>query len=664
MMKKRFQCLIFYAAITSFSFCAAQNVKFGKISMEELQMTTYEKDSTASAIVLYEEMDVRYEYDSESTFKVVNSYFVRIKIVTNEGLSQADQSVVKYLGRTNAMSERLSGLSGNTYNLVNGKIEQTKLSKEHIFEEKTSESVSRTKFAFQSVKPGSVIEYKYELSSPIYWNLNDYYFQRSIPVKYSMYTLKIPEYFSFSKEIRGMEPILFDQGKEAQTMRIGGYDELNFVANVYEFTAKYLPGLKDEDYVWNVRDFMSKVTFEMQSFIIPGIIHKNYSNTWGQVDEFLLDNQSFGKQFNHKFFKDELTALFTQEMTNLEKVRAIYYMVKSRVKWNDENTFGANNPRDALKKGLGTSGEINAILISALREAGFEAYPIAMRLRPSGRIPLSHPTIDYFNYFIVAVNVDGKPVYLDAAEKYGDLNVLSPSCLSDFTRSIQTNGRSSWVDLTNISKSSGIRGIFTQFNENGELSGKVSETSSNQLGFAIRNRYSRSKDEQDFFDNIASSQNIIMSSPSIENIDQTGERVKLEYEFTKNDVVLGDDYIYFNPLIFPLYDENPFKAEDRKLPVEFSYPHDRRINVVFHIPEGYQVEELPKSTRVTMNENNDLSYQYIISENKEMRSISILLQFSLNRIIYPQKEYEALRELFLHLATSNNERVVLKKITQ
>jgi len=606
--------------------------------MEELEMTTYEKDSTASAIVLYEEMDTRYEWDTDLVFfKVVTRYFVRIKILTNEGLSEADQYIVRYLGKTNADVEHVSGLSGYTYNLVNGKIQQTKLSKEHIFEEKTSDIVSRIKFAFQSVTPGSVIEYKYQLLSPSYWRLDNYYFQRPIPVKYSKYYLKIPEYFFFSQSIGGVEPILYNGGTESQTVHMGRHS-LSFTANTHEFIAKDLPGLNSEDYVWSIRDFLSRVIFELHSIIIPGVTEKKYSNTWEKVDEQLLENKRFGKQFDYRFFTNESPALLAQKTTNTEKVRAIYYLVKSSVKWNDKNTFWVDDPKEALEKGIGPSGEINAILISSLRAAGFDAYPIAMRIRDSGRIPLSYSTIDSFNYFIVAVTVDGKPVYLDAAEKYGDLNVLSPSCLPDYARSIRGGKRSAWVDMTNISKSTGVKTIAAKFNEDGYLSGKISETGSNQVGFTMRNRYSRSKDERSFFDNLASAQNITILSPTIENIDNTGETVKLDYEFIKNDVVLGDDYIYFNPLVSPLFDENPFKAEDRKLPIEFPYSHDRRINVTFEIPEGYIVEELPKSIKIVINERNGAIYQYIITENKETRMVTVALQFLLNKIAYTLKK--------------------------
>ena len=661
-MKKTLLYRILFLAFISSAHCLAQDTKFGKVSKEELEMTVYDKDPTASAVVLHEELNVYYEYDPRTTFKLVNKYFVRIKILTNEGLDIANQTISRYVENINANSELISGLTGSTYNLVNGKVEQVKLSKEHIFEEKTSENVSRTKFAFQSVKPGSVIEYRFELLSPLYWQLKDYYFQRSIPVKYSKYSLQIPEYFSFNKETKGIEPIETSTSNKNETMYIGS-EKLNFIANIYDFVTKDLPGIRDEEYIWNKSDYFSRVTFELRSFTIPGVAYKDFSNSWEKVDELLLENSNFGKQLNIKPLED-LKIPITTEMTNLEKVRLIYNTVRSKVKWNDEKTFWIKNAKDALKKGLGTSGEINAILISTLREAGFDAYPVAMRLRSTGRIPMTHPTIDNFNYSIAAVDIDGKSVYMDASSKYGNLNIMSVDCLVDFSRSIRGENKSGWIDLTNITKNIGITNINAKFNENGEFLGKVQEVHNNQLAYSLRSIYSQSKDEQSFFDNIASIQNLEISSFSTNNIDNTNERVSIEYEFVKKDVVAGDEYIYLNPLILPIYEENPFKAEDRKLPVEFSIPFEKRYMISIDIPDGYKVEELPKSTEGAFNDKNDITYRYLISENKEIKKITLSFIFTLNRIVYFQDEYQALRDYFLFVSTNNNKQVVLKKITQ
>ena len=662
-MKKLLCGSIFLLSSVLSLFAADEKVKFGKVSKEELEMKIYENDSTAAAVVLYEEMDSRYEYDPQTFFRVVNRYFVRIKILTNEGLNQADCSIARYVGNTRQDSDVISGLSGYTYNLENGKIEKTELSKAHTFEEKTSENITRTKFAFQSVKPGSIIEYKYELTSPHYTNLQDYYFQRSIPVKYSKFHLQTPEYFKFSKDMKGHESVDLKMKRDNQTIHLNG-GMMTFTVDVHDFTVRNLPGLKEEDYVWSTRDYLSRVTFELHSFIVPGVVSRNFSQSWKRVDGQLLNSEGFGKQFNHKFFKEELSTLFTPEMTNEDKVRAIYNMVRTKVKWNDWHSLWVNNPKEALAKGIGNSAEINAILISALREAGFEAFPIAMSLRHLGRVSKTNPTIESFNYFIVAAFVDDKPIYMDVASKYGDLNVMDPSRLSDHARRIREGTEldfAAWVDLARSSKSMGVLAITAEFDENGMLAGKIQEAYTNQLAYDLSNDiFSQNKNEQEFFEKKAVALGLEIASHSMKGMEKG--RSSLEYNFAKKDVVTGNDYIYFNPLIIPLYEETPFKAEERKLPIEFSYPYEKRYSIAITIPEDYQVKELPESVKITLLEDKNAFYQYQIEEDREGNRIIASVRFALNRVIYSPVEYSMLRDFFLHLTTSNTSQIVLEKI--
>lgn len=294
-------------SISLMPYCVGQQVKvkFGDVSEEELKMTVYEKDPDASAVVLYEEKSTHYDYVNNVGMIVKTHYFVRIKILTNDGLKYADHFIKYYVGKTRTNSDVLSGLSGNTYNLADGKIEKTKLSKEGIFEEKISEYVMRTKFAFPAVQPGSIIEYKYDLASPRDGYLEDCVFQRSIPVKYSKYELLVPEYYSFTKETKGYYPFKKVSQEKRNKSFIIGAEQLNYTADEYVFEVEELPAMKDEDYVWCTNDYKTRITFELRSFIIPGHYYKEFSNSW----------------------------------ENVNKVSAVYQWVRSKVKWNDENTF-------------------------------------------------------------------------------------------------------------------------------------------------------------------------------------------------------------------------------------------------------------------------------------------------------------------------------------
>ena len=62
------------------------NRKFGKPTMEELNMAVYEPDSSATAVILCKLTDVSYKWGIES-FRLVSEYKVKIKVLKPEGTS-------------------------------------------------------------------------------------------------------------------------------------------------------------------------------------------------------------------------------------------------------------------------------------------------------------------------------------------------------------------------------------------------------------------------------------------------------------------------------------------------------------------------------------------------------------------------------------------------
>ena len=101
-----------------------------------------------------------------------------------------------------------------TYNLVNGKIEKTKLNGDGEFKDNVNKFWSIKKITMPNVKEGSIIEYKYTIKSPFFSNLQDWKFQQTIPVDYSEYKTIIPEYFSYNFYSRGN--ILLNPKKETK----------------------------------------------------------------------------------------------------------------------------------------------------------------------------------------------------------------------------------------------------------------------------------------------------------------------------------------------------------------------------------------------------------------------------------------------------------------
>ncbi|MCL2650696.1 MAG: DUF3857 domain-containing protein [Candidatus Azobacteroides sp.] len=657
---KNLMILLFLFFLSQLSY-TQEKLKFGEISPEVLSMKTYDKDSTASAVVLYEYCDVYYDINAiTSDFEIISEYTVRIKILKQEGTEFANQSIGFYKGNTGASSEAITGLTGFTYNLEGGKVVKEKLSKDYIFTEDVTEHRKRLKFAMPAVKEGSVFEYKYKKSSPYYYDPLDYKFQRSIPVKYSYFIIKIPEYFVFNRETKGYEPIKVNIEKTNQTFNFKS-QIINCTAEEISAETRNLPALKDESFVWNYYDYMTGINLELKKVEFVGQYYKNYSQTWDDVVKLLEESDTFGKQLNNKnLFKDELPLALASKTEETDKIRAILDMVRNKVKWNDRATLSIENVKKALKEGVGTSGEINALLISALRDAGFDANPVVMSLRSRGRIPMTYPSIDNLNYFIVCVTSGENKYYLDGRLRYTDINVIPVDCMVDKAMSIQS-GRFNWVDLTNIGKNSSIATIMASFDENGILSGNFTNTYVGEPAFLFKKAYDAAKNQDEYIEKEATDNDIAISNYSMEEKRGNSFSYVEKYSFTKNDIQLADnEFVTINPLLFMAMTTNAFKPETRKLPVEFSYPYETRVILNLNIPEGYVLDEIPKSEKYVY-EDNLAALSYAIQQNGDL--IQLVYRFNLNTCIVSAMNYEHLRNFWSKAYSKNNEFITLKKVS-
>ena len=635
---------------------AQDKFKFGEVPAELLKMTVYEKDSAASAFVVYENQTVYYNYNTTfSNFEIVSDYTVRIKILTADGVEQANGSIPFYKGSNSASTENISGLTGWTYNLEDGKVTKEKLSKDYIFIENVTDNYKRMKFALPAVKAGSVIEYKYTFTSPFFDMPRNFKFQRSIPVKYSHLTITIPEYFVFNRETRGYEPIKTNIKPVNMTFHLSTQlahcsgEETS--AEVFD-----LPALKDEGFVWNYNDFMTSISFNLKRVTITGVLYKDYAQTWDNIVEGLRDYDNFGGKLKNKgLFKEELSAL--PASNDEEKLRSILDLVRKKVKWNDRSTFYINDPSKALKDGVGTSGEINSLLFNAVRNAGYDAGVVAMSLRSNGRIPLTYPSRDNFNYFIVQVKIGEKTYYLDATRSYCDLNVIPVDCLVDNALCIYDK-KFNWVDLSQTGNNSSRINLLVAFNEDGVLAGMRIRSMTGESVFSFKQAYEKSKDEAEYIQKIETDNDIVITNYKTEEKRPT---LAESYNFTSNSIRTGDEnLVIVHPLLFETMQKNPFKEETRKLPVEFNYPEDERINVNIAIPKGYVLDEAPKPARLTYGDNNSIEFSYLVQPSET--HVQIAYRFKLDVCIVPATQYEGLRDFVSKVFAKCQEVLVFKKI--
>ena len=130
------------------------NLKWGKPTDEELNMTEYAADKEAKAVVLCHLTSVNYTMD---LYNYLVDYHVkkRIKILKDEGKDYANISI-PYIYNMNEEygEESIESFKATAYNIVNGKVVKTKIGKEQIHTERIDEDYMLAKVAIPQVRAG------------------------------------------------------------------------------------------------------------------------------------------------------------------------------------------------------------------------------------------------------------------------------------------------------------------------------------------------------------------------------------------------------------------------------------------------------------------------------------------------------------------------------
>jgi hypothetical protein len=639
--------------------------KWGKVSPAELAMTSYAKDTSAKAVVLYQQCMSRYDYNSSVGFKVLSFVSEKIKILREEGKEEGTFSLPYYC-QSNSEREVISNLDVYSYNLVDGKMVKTKMSKEYVFDEKTNSNYHRLKFSAPDIKAGTVIELKYERSNPYVFSLGDWELQRDIPVLVTDYQISIPEYFDYNIESKGYEPLGIKETSENQQFTLGfdsdGPQTVYCTTRIIRCNALDIPALRDETHVWCASDFKSGLRFELRGTRYPNTSYKAYTQTWEDLEKTLSDNDdyySFSRTSNP--WEAELTPILANIADEREKISKIFEFVKNHIRWNDEYyLIGDKSPKDAVKNGTGNNAQINFLLMSALKDAKIKCYPILISRRSRGRIPMTFPSLSELNTFIVAAETsEGKIYYMDGSATEGGLNMLPTELLVDRGRVYESGHENKWVDLTKLTRNNQMGTVGVKIDPNGMITGEMSCIYINLMASTYKSQFKKAKDSVDFVEKRQNELEISLDSFTVSGKEPISSIVNERICFHKQ-LDLSGDYLYLNPMIFVHMESNPFTQTERKLPVEFNHPYGFQIVCNIHIPDNYQVEELPKPVKYVLNEDKAVCQYWI---EKTENGVQMKYVFQLNQIIFPQMDYPGIREFYGQVAAKNSEMLVLKKKT-
>ena len=218
---------------------------------------------------------------------------------------------------------------------------------------------------------------------------------------------------------------------------------ISYMADIYNYTAKEVPAIKEEPYLTSIENYTTKIKFELSNidFTSIGGQFKNYATSWNDIVKQLIDDPDFGGQIKTgNFTKEIVEKLIAGKTSEKDKALAIYDFVQHNLKWDDSKTYMPSKPlRKILDEKIGNSAEINLILLSMLQKAGINADPVLLSTRDHGIISPVHASLSDCNYIIVRAIIDNKPILMDATESNLPAGLLPYRCLNGTGTLIKTD---------------------------------------------------------------------------------------------------------------------------------------------------------------------------------------------------------------------------------
>jgi hypothetical protein len=639
------------------------NLKWGKPTEQELTMTVYEEDKDAPAVVLCQLTNVSYTMDFHNYF-VNYEVKTRIKVLTDAGKDYANVTIVYTDNPQRQYSqEEIEDFKAVAYNLENGKVKKTKIGLDQIFKERVNDDYIRAKVAIPQVKVGTVIEYEYKLHSNIFYSLYDWEAQREIPVVYTNYRLEVPTVFVFNVETAGIQQLQSSVTSGTMSYQMSSDNlakQSKRYTNIYNCTGRNLRALKKDDYVWNVDDYCTKVTAELQSYNFSVNDQRDMRKTWEQVDNTLFEHTDFGSRlYKHSKYRDELLAKGIDKMDDLkEKVAATFQFLRQRLVWNGEYKLLAKSPSEVIKNGSGANSDLNMILINMLGDVGVKAYPVLMSTRRHGRLPKTYPSLNKINTFIVGIPNGVSWIYLDASCTDGYLNVLPPNLYVEQARIIDKDAQGQWVNLQKIGEARSVLNIKASLSADGQIKGEQTTIYSGNAAANERKAFREASDSTSFIAAKATQNGVTITQCKIEGLRDFSPSVSEMLYYTKQGDKT-DDHIYINPFTELPISSNPFAEKGRLLPVEFPCRNSFNAYIQLTLPDGWLLEEMPKSVNVTTPDKSASGrINYALGDDN---TVTINYQFRTSNVCYDHKQYDALSQLFDLFANRGKDMLVIKK---
>lgn len=627
----------------------------GKIDKAELELTDCSFDKGAAALKLVDRRHIFYT-KGENVLKMVANRQTRIKIFNNEGLGYANVRI-PYI--TVSDNEKINNIKAYTYNLgPNGTVTATKVDKKSIFVKKVNKNINEIIIAFPMAKAGSVIEYSYTLERNNIGYIEDWYFQDEIPVLYSEFELRAPLLFKFREDAFIYAKVEKEEALEDELLQVDGTTR-RIKTLQKKYVMRNLPGIQDEPFITSKNDYRQRISLQLAQTEAGNGMTKDIRTTWEDVVTRLNEDEDFGEELRKNIpAAAAVIADAVQHPDTLSRMVKIFNVVRNSMDWNGSlSPYALSGVRTAWENKIGSSGDINIILINLLRQAGVSAEPMLVSTRSNGTVNINYPSERQFNTVMAFVPIGPDFYVLDATDKYTAWQLIPYAACNTWGLRLRSENNHQWVELLPHQGLSEVTVIQATMDAAGVMQG---DATINSYHYA---KTPRSKmwlqDEADFLSTyiIGDIPNITINQLEVLNADNDSLPLEQKIRFTLP-LNSSGGYTYFPPHLFFGLDENPFTSDERKSDIDFGCRQEYTLHGSFTIPENHVFETPVSNFLLRMP---DTSIIFSMNRQAEDNLLRVRMSVQFKQSYYLASNYPALQDFFKKIFAKLNEPIVIRK---
>lgn len=641
---------------------------FGSVKASDFIFNTPDFDQGAHAVILGDVgfSSIQPNKDGGFGYKFVRK--MRVMILDQNGTDAGIFSIPLYSSRKDDSREELDAISGISYNLEGEKVVATKLESSQVFTEKRDRYYQEKKFTLPGLRQGTIFELSYTIVSDFLVELRPWDFQSRYPCLWSEYKVEIPQYFDYvylstgspkfhvktsDSEIRNF---LIRQKSSVQQQ-----DEtftVTAMVNKYRWVIRNLPGLQMENFVTTIENYRVGISFQLSSINYPGSDPMPFLESWSKLTARLMDHERFGAllKADNYWLDPTISSIANGETDDMQKARKAFAWVRDNFTCTSvSGVYAEKDLKNVLKTRSGSAAEINLLLLAMLERMHLIGFPVLASTREHGYISETYPIFERFNYVFCNVLLDGKTYFLDASVPDLGFGRLPLRCYNEQARILKQEPEVVRLSADSIIEKATTIVLITPDTQ--QL--KAAITLKPGYFETLRKRELLRKNGKDAFEaEIRSwhSNEDKISSIQIDSLQKPDQSMQIKYDlyFKK----MEEELVYFNPVFFPFFKENPFNAVKRNCPVEMPYAADETLIVNMIIPADYRVEELPKSAKVILSEEDGF-FEYLISQTEQ--SIQLKTRLVFKKANYTADAYGNLRDFLSYVLKKQAEQIVLRK---